>query len=305
MKYCVNCRAPFERASGVCLACHSDQTTPDELIDSALMELANKPGGTAPAFGYPGERGALALAILASVAILAVAGTVSFGLFFLVLGANLAYLILDHLRNPRVMIRVSGSSFKSVHRLARVAAYRLRIPLPPVYIDESSEYNAYTKGFHRYGFIVVHSSLARDFRPLELLFVLGHEMGHIKRRHTTWLNLTNPARVSGARFVFAPVMQVIFNLWSIKSEYTADQAGLIVCRDVPAAVMTMLKLAGGAQVEREVNLAQMLKSAEAEPSLGSSLLEYLGDHPFAENRIRELIGFARTEAYRSVIGART
>lgn len=301
MKYCVNCRTPFERPSGACPECHSDQTTPDEIIAAATMG-ANNPwrrGTAIPVFGYPGESAALILAVLVSVVILAVAGVVSFGVFILVVGLNLIYLVLDHIRNPQTMLAVTEHSFKNVHRLARLAAFRLQIPMPPVFLDESQDYNAYTKGFNSYGFVVVNSSLVRDFRPLELLFILGHEMGHIKRRHTTWLSLTSPARVSGAKFVFAPVMQMIFNVWSVKSEYTADQAGLLACRDLSAGVMAMLKLAGGADVEKEVDFAELVKSTEAEPTLSSSLLEYVGTHPFARNRIRQLISFAGSRAYRS------
>jgi len=270
------------------------------MIEAATNGAGNfSQGIAAPEFGYPGEHVALMLALFVSLAIMVVAGAVSFGVFFVVLGLNLAYLVLDHITNPQKMLAVTPASFKNVHQLARLAAYRLQIPLPPVFIDESQEYNAYTKGFHRYGFVVVNSALVRDFRPMELLFILGHEMGHIKRRHTTWLSLTSPAQVSGSKFLFAPIMQMIFNVWSVKSEYTADQAGLIACSDLSAAVMAMLKLAGGGEVEKEVDLTAYLKATEVEPTLSSSLLEYAGTHPFAENRIRQLISFAGSRSYRS------
>ena len=157
------------------------------------------------------------------------------------------------------MIQVSKSNFGNIFKLAKIAAYRLKIPLPEIYITEEPQYNAYTMGFYKYGFIVINSSIARDFKPGELLFVIGHEMGHIRKYHTTWLNLLNPAKAGSSRFIFAPIMQIIFNIWSVKAEYTADQAGLIACKDINPAVTTLLKLAGGPNVEKEVDISKITR----------------------------------------------
>jgi Zn-dependent protease with chaperone function len=250
-----------------------------------------------PAFGYPGERGALYLSLALCLVILALLGALTVGLFLLAVAANLLYLILTHLTIKSQMIQASENSFERVHRLAKVAAYRLGAPLPPVYITEAPTFNAYTAGFFRYGFAVIHSAMVRDFKPDELLFVIGHEFGHIKRYHTTWLNLMHPAQGTGARFFVAPLMRLVFNVWSVKSEYTADQAGLIACRSHRAAVTAMLKLAGGAEVEKEVDVRRVEELASEDPGVSVAFLEYLGTHPFVRNRIRQLLSFAASADY--------
>lgn len=237
------------------------------------------------------------VSVAVCLGILAVLGAATLGLFLIVLAVNLLYLVFSHLSIKARMLQASASSFPDVHRIARVAAYRLRVPVPPVYISEDPSYGAYTAGFFRYGFVVLHSALIHDFAPDELLFVIGHELGHMKRYHTTWLTLMQPAQNASAKFILGPLMRVIFNVWSVKSEFTADQAGLIACRNPRAAILTMLKLAAGSEVEKKVDLGAIERLAGQEPECGAALLEYLGTHPFIRNRIRQLWNFASSPKY--------
>lgn len=181
-------------------------------------------------------------------------------------------------------------------RLGKVAAYRLKLALAEIYVSQDPNYNAYTQGFHRYGFIVLNSGLVKDFQPPELLFVIGHEMGHIKRLHTTWLTLLNPARIGGGRFLLAPLMRTIFNLWSVKAEYTADQGGLIACIDVEAVSRALLKLSGGLAVDQEVDL-HAIDPVNEKWGVLHDLVEYLGDHPFLQNRVRHVVHYASSPEF--------
>jgi Zn-dependent protease with chaperone function len=293
MSYCVNCGKGYDKPSGICPSCCTDQLVPNEIIDSELLRSKNKSSYSEGLnFGFPGEKAALTLSIIISIAIAVVLGMISFGLFFVFLIISLILLKINHLSSQKNMIRASESNFKNVFKLAKAAAYRLNIPLPEVYITENPQYNAYTMGFYKYGFIVINSSMIRDFKPDELLFVIGHEMGHMKKFHTTWLNLLSPARVGGARFIFAPIMQIIFNVWSVKAEFTADQAGLIACKNINSATISLLKLAGGPEVEKEVDIEKITNAREEQEEILSGMVEYFGTHPFIENRIRQLVTFS-------------
>ena len=99
----------------------------------------------------------------------------------------------------------------------------------------------------------------------------------------------NPARSGGAKFIFAPIMRYIFNVWSVKAEYTADQAGLIACKSLHSAVTAFLKMAGGRNVEKEVDINKIIQPHAEKDEILSIMAEYLGTHPFIENRIRQLI----------------
>jgi Zn-dependent protease with chaperone function len=293
MSYCVNCGNQYDKPSGMCFNCYSDQSTLNEIIDSGLLKNKGKSTYIDDlSFGFPGEKAALILSIVISITIAIILGTISFGLFFAILLINLIYLKISHISSQKNMIRVSENSFKNVYKLSKIASYRLNLLLPEIYITENPQYNAYTMGFYRYGFIVINSSMVKDFKPGELLFVIGHEMGHMKKYHTTWLNLIYPARAGSAKFIFAPIMQIIFNVWNVKAEHTADQAGLIACKDINSASISLLKLAGGSTIEKEVDISKITGSREEKVENLSDMIEYIGTHPFIENRIRQLVNFS-------------
>jgi Zn-dependent protease with chaperone function len=276
----------------VCPVCCYDQVTPNEIIEFELLKRKERYAQPDDlTFGFPGEKAALILSIIISIIIAIVLGIVSFGIIIVILLISLIYLKISHLSSQKNMIRCSEANFRTIFRMAKVGAYRLNIPLPEVYITNNPQYNAYTMGFYKYGFIVINSSIARDFKPNELLFVVGHEMGHMKKYHTTWLNLLNPAKTEGTKFIFAPLMQVIFNVWNVKAEHTADQAGLIACKDLKSAVLSLLKLAGGLDVEKEVDITKLIDQKREQNEILVSLVEYLGTHPFIENRIKQLLSF--------------
>lgn len=295
MRYCVNCGTPYERPSPLCPKCHFDQRVPEELVDAALATPMTE--GTTPAFRYPGEKAALVLSIMASVAVAVLLGVVSLGVFAILVILSLVDLKLSQVAFRRNMIPVSPTSFPVVHRLGKLAAHRLRVPLPEMYVTQDPTYNAYTRGFFRHGFIVLHSKLVEDFEPRELLFVIGHEMGHVKRLHSTWLTLLNPAAGAGARMLLAPLMRLIFNVWSVKAEHTADQGGLIASADPEGACRALLKTAGGAAAAREVDLKAIQQAAE-DPGALTSLVEYLGDHPFVRNRVTHAVRYAASRDFR-------
>ncbi|MAF94141.1 MAG: hypothetical protein CMM60_00010 [Rhodospirillaceae bacterium] len=293
MRYCVNCGKEYRKLSGICPNCYSDQVVLKEAIEAELLK--NKitvSDQNNPKFGFPGEKGALILSILLSAALAGLLGAISFGLFFGILVFNLVYLKIRHVSSQNNMIRISENSFKNIFHLAKVAAFRLKLPLPELFIVDDPKVNAFTMGFYRYGFIVISSSLASSFNPTQLMFVIGHELGHIKRYHTTWLNLLGPGKAGSAKFFFAPVLKVIFNVWSVKAEYTADQAGLIACRNIDDAVSSLLKIAGGPEIEKEVDIKKIFNHQGEVSEILSGFVEYLGSHPFINNRIKQLMVFS-------------
>ena len=293
MSYCVNCAKEYAEASGICPNCHSDQRIPNEIIEVVLSRnKARPPKPHDLKFGFPGEKSALILSVVIALILAAILGTISFGLFLVVLIVSLIGLKLNHISTQKNMIRVSEDNFKDIFILAKLAAFRLNLGTPEVYVVHDPQYNAYTMGFYKYGFVVLNSKLVSDFKPSQLMYVIGHELGHMKRYHTTWLSLLNPAKAGSAKFVFAPVMRVIFNVWSVKAEYTADQAGLIACKDLDAAIGSLLKIAGGEDVEKEVDYTKIARPQGEAAELLSGVAEYLGTHPFIENRINQLKDFS-------------
>ena len=96
--------------------------------------------------------------------------------------------------------------------------------------------------------IVMMSGSADLFTDDEMMFVLGHELGHMACGHkpyhmlleTFYMPFVNDAAFKAwASIIILPLME-----WYRISDYTADRMGLLCCQDINAALTTMIKKAG-------------------------------------------------------------
>jgi Zn-dependent protease with chaperone function len=304
MKFCVNCGVQYQGAISICQRCFWDPEVPRQFIEQGLAEAAlRRRWSREPRLGFPGERMALALSLAVCTVVVGILGVATLGVLLLVLLLNVAMVVVDQCTVKKKMVEVSESQFSKVYRISKVAAHRLGLELMPVYVTENANYNAYTMGFCRRGYIVLHSALACDFGGEELLFVVGHELGHVRAYHTTLLNLMGPVGTLGRRLFVAPLMRAIFNVWSVKAEYTADQAGLVASRSLGGTVAALLKLAGGVEAAKQMEFVDFERLLAEEPDAKDTLLEYFGTHPFLWNRIRQIVAFYRGPVYHRAVGA--
>lgn len=87
----------------------------------------------------------------------------------------------------------------------------------------------------------------------ELLYVLGHEVAHIKSRHLLYhqmalvmpalKNLINMTTLGLGGFAASGVELAFWN-WLMMAKFTADRAGLLACQDTNVAIAALMKLAG-------------------------------------------------------------
>lgn len=144
---------------------------------------------------------------------------------------------------------VTEKSFPRIDHLRKIAADRLSIDFEfPIFIKRDWNYNAYTTG-SKYPIMVLHSSIVEDFTDEELLFIIGHEMGHRKSKHTIFHfmagNILQLARTFGYLGELTLQAFVIsLKEWQRKSELTADRAGYIANQNKEAAITALFKLMG-------------------------------------------------------------
>jgi STE24 endopeptidase len=172
--------------------------------------------------------------------------------------------------------------------------------------DETRQVNAYVTGFGATKRIVLWDTLVDRLRPDEVLFVMGHEMGHFVLRHTltiivgatllVTLSLYVVHRVAawliarfGPRFGFdrlddvasLPLLQLVSGLviliaspaalaFSRWEEHEADRFGLEITRDNTAAARAFVRL-------HDENLAV--------PRTGILYRLWRGSHPDLADRI--------------------
>jgi Zn-dependent protease with chaperone function len=165
--------------------------------------------------------------------------------------------VLDVCKEHMEMTLISNSfhvtkkSLPKIYTIYHQACNALCIDnMPPLYLMHDPVYNAYTMGVDK-AFIVVSSGIIDEFDDNELLYILGHELGHILCEHIkykTFLSLlAEPTMLSSsgiakimANVTFAPLLY----LWSRRSEFSCDRAGLLACQSLEATHRINLRLSG-------------------------------------------------------------
>jgi hypothetical protein len=179
-------------------------------------------------------------------------------------------------------VRVGEQVLPRIHRAARTAAGRLEIEAPlAVFVEASAEPHAscvQEAGDERV-LVFVSAAVVRLLSDAELLFVLGHELGHLKLGHFRY-----PRDPEGKNLRYLELQRA--------SEISADRAGLVAAADGATALRAMLKIASGldeSQLELDV-AAYAAQVDEVAASVGDETVLY-STHPPFPLRARALLGF--------------
>jgi len=290
MKYCSNCGSQLEKKVYLCPSCNSNPDVPEEIQNEEIKQnsFRKKERILTSKLEYPGENSSLVFSILMMIIIGIIFSTITLGLFAAYLIVGLILLRLLQAQTKSQLVKISELNFSEIFKLTKIAAFRLRMPLPPVYIIADPSLNAYTLGFWGDHWIVLHSALVEKLKHEELLYVIGHEMGHIKREHATWLQLVTPRASRPIPFI-SDGLKIIFNNWSIKSEYSADRAGLIANKNLDSCISALSMIATG---HRNIKLTTLLEESEKQQKDPLSVLgEFFRTHPYYPKRIKQLYSF--------------
>ena len=160
--------------------------------------------------------------------------------------------------------------------------------------------------------IALTSRLLEAFNQSELRFVLGHELGHARFGHFDIpMPITATIRDAAGRLVSRPLALEMF-VWCRAAEITADRAGLLCSRDPQAAAQSFFKLASGLSDGRvtadldayasQIEALVATPEARSRPRDDDDTLDCFSTHPYGAVRVRALVAFSRSAAYRQAIG---
>jgi len=187
-------------------------------------------------------------------------------------------------------------------QLIHEGAHRLDPGKVKVYIAHNRNMNAYTFGLSSPKVIVLYSSLFKIMDRDEILFVLGHEMGHIALGHT-WLN----SLIGGMAGIPSPyaataLLSLTFLWWNRACEYSADRAGLLACGNPNKAISALIKLEAGAGATSKQAMQMAYQRIDAEDdTLWGNLSETFGSHPLLIKRINQIKKYAASNQYQRIL----
>jgi Zn-dependent protease with chaperone function len=218
-------------------------------------------------------------------------------------------------------LRATADSFPELAEVLATACKTLDLPSKPdLYIAGGGQINAFTAGIER-PLIVLNSAAVELLTPEELLFVIAHEVGHIKSNHVLYYQIASflpmvaeiiGSVTMGLGELLSVGVQVALMRWQRMSEFTADRAGLLGCQNTDIALRTMMKLAGlPSKYFHAINPEDFIKQAREFQAMDADKLTLLAKwmstvgetHPWTVMRAQELLQWVDTGGYEEVLRA--
>lgn len=212
-------------------------------------------------------------------------------------------------------IKVTADNYPKIYQYLLDACEILDMPsVPDLYIDWGYSINAFTVG-SEHPIIVLNSGLIDLCTDDEIMFVIGHELGHIKSNHMLYHMMAQLidviiSSIPGGNLL-AGGLQYALYYWDRMSEFTADRAGLLCCQDEKAAIHAFMKMAGLPKSEyNNLNYETFIQQARDFKMLdfdGMNKLYKLisiadATHPWTVMRASELLNWIASGAYTRFVG---
>ena len=174
-------------------------------------------------------------------------------------------------------VKVTQKQFPDIYKIVQDQCQRLDMKVPDVYILQSGGVlNAFATQFIGSKYIVLYSDVLEEAYQgnLEAVeFVIGHELGHIKRNHLNKKLLLFPSFI----------VPFLNRAYSRGCEYTCDNIGAALS---PAgASQGLLLLAAGKQLWRKVNPLEFTAQTDTEGGFWHWFAEKVSSHPHLNKRV--------------------
>jgi Zn-dependent protease with chaperone function/transcription elongation factor Elf1 len=211
-------------------------------------------------------------------------------------------------------IRTSEQHYPKVYELAAIAARRIGVDrIPPVHIEADRMYQSATYGSMQDAFINIGTLIPRLLNDQELLFILGHEFGHLVSNHALWTTVSmflvgqhrNTIMAEGILKYFSNPLKVVeqgveslIGNWLRVAEYTADRAALLVVGDFEIARRALFLLYFRSRRElQEIDLNAWQQSLETGDPGTQKISQIASSTPYLGPRLKELAEFYRSPRF--------
>ena len=239
---------------------------------------------------------------------------------------NIPYTSMSRLKHFGSFLRVNEKQLPSVYGLMREACKILEVDEPYFYINPESEINAYVSCSDK-PIVCVSGYLVDVMDDEELMFVIGHELAHIKSGHLRYKPVGEVLRqgildsilssIPGVGLASGGVIIALnyaYFQWYQAGEFTCDRGGFLACQNFEASCRALMKLAGSSQrYISELNLEEFMKQAHEFESVGFEtlgniqkiILSYGATHPQTIARAFELQKFKENGLYSDILQRNT
>lgn len=197
-------------------------------------------------------------------------------------------------------LRLTKNMSPRLHEMLAECATKLSLDIPTeTYVYNSPQFNAACVKPEKGTLLLMFSSaILEKFDEQELMFVMGHELGHHLFAHH---DIPIGHLIRGKKKVGARLALKLFS-WSRYAEISADRAGALCVGDADAAARALFKLASGLTSDLiEIKIDEFAAQADEmsiaqEPGEDDSNQEdWFMTHPFTPLRVKALQRFYQSE----------
>lgn len=211
-------------------------------------------------------------------------------------------------------IKYTKASYPKIYEYLDYACDILDIKKrPDLYSCWDYSINAFTVGSEN-PLIVLNSGVLDLCDDDEIMFIIGHELGHIKSNHMVYHMMARLINIVINQIPFGNIaaapLQFALDYWDRMSEFTADRAGLLCCQNKDAAVRAFMKMAGVPKSQFEsLNYETFIQQARDFKQLDydamNKFVKFISiiddSHPWTVMRAAELLRWICDEDYDTFI----
>ena len=176
-------------------------------------------------------------------------------------------------------VRITAEQFPDLDRQILACCAKLGLEREPeaYLLQMGGSLNAFATRFLGRDFLVLYTDVVDGLHenPDALNFYIGHEIGHIKRKHLSWATVLLPASV----------LPLVGAAYSRAREYTCDRHGLAACEQPINAEFGMAALAAGGKRWRTMNKSAFIAQSRETEGFWMSFHELVGDYPWLVKRM--------------------
>lgn len=215
-------------------------------------------------------------------------GTFGIVLLYLLLGylfflfAHSAF--ISHLKGSGV--KISAEQYPDLYEKLTRGCEKVGLDdVPEAYLLRTDFFNALATKFLGRHFVVLFTDVvdALESQPGAIDFYIGHELGHIHRKHLTWSSFIMPASV----------LPLLGSALRRAEEYTCDRYGVACCEsedDIKAAIAA---IAAGDTRWKSINIDSYLKQISDTNGFWMSFNELTSDYPWLTKRMATSLALSK------------
>lgn len=209
---------------------------------------------------------------------------------------------------------VNNNNYPKIYEYLEYACQILDLKaIPDLYIEWGYSINACTVGSEK-PIIILNSGLIDLCDDEEIMFIVGHECGHIKSDHMIYHMMAQVINniidsIPFGNIAAAPLQYALY-YWSRMSEFTADRAGLLCCQNEDAAIRAFMKMAGTPikefnNLNYETFIQQATEFKQLDYEALNKVIKFISianaSHPWTVMRAAELLNWIESRAYNTII----